>query len=64
MSNTKATIGGALRDSSENWLTDFYMITGIFNVFQIGIRAIFNLFFNNLFTLNYLNQLNRSNKKL
>ncbi|MBA0574462.1 hypothetical protein Golob_001658 [Gossypium lobatum] len=40
MSNTKATIGGAVRDSSEVWLVGFKMVTVVSNVFQIEARAV------------------------
>ncbi|PPD68295.1 hypothetical protein GOBAR_DD34830 [Gossypium barbadense] len=40
MSNTKATIGGAVRDSSKVWLMGFKMVTVVSNVFQIEARAV------------------------
>ncbi|MBA0844330.1 hypothetical protein Goarm_001431, partial [Gossypium armourianum] len=40
MSNTKATIEGAVRDSSEVWLVGFEMVTMVSNNFQIEARAV------------------------
>ncbi|KAK5773309.1 hypothetical protein PVK06_049615 [Gossypium arboreum] len=40
MSNTKAAIGGAVRDSSEVWSVGFKMVTVVSNVFQIEARAV------------------------
>ncbi|MBA0837563.1 hypothetical protein Goarm_009709, partial [Gossypium armourianum] len=38
--NTKAAIGGAVRDSNGNWLTSFAMITRVSYVFQIETRSV------------------------
>ncbi|MBA0624291.1 hypothetical protein Godav_009675 [Gossypium davidsonii] len=38
--NTKAAIGGAVRDSNGNWLTSFAMITRVSDVFQIETRSV------------------------
>ncbi|KAK5832800.1 hypothetical protein PVK06_016603 [Gossypium arboreum] len=40
MSNTKATIGGAVRGANGKWLTSFAMIIGVSDVFQIEARAV------------------------
>ncbi|KAH1033474.1 hypothetical protein J1N35_045648 [Gossypium stocksii] len=40
MSNTKASIGGAVRDSSEVWSMGFKMVTVVSNVFQIEAWAV------------------------
>ncbi|MFQ6640195.1 hypothetical protein Gotur_015442 [Gossypium turneri] len=40
VSNTKAVIGGAVRDSNGNWLTSFAMTTRVSDVFQIETRSV------------------------
>ncbi|KAK5785322.1 hypothetical protein PVK06_039894 [Gossypium arboreum] len=40
INNSKAGIGGAVRDSNRKWLTGFNMVTGMDEIFRIEARAV------------------------